>query len=92
MAKCMRFNFNFTFEETSRLGINNFILFPFQCSRKKAVERFNKEVADHPNMVAVIGCGCSSATEEVAMTRNSTLPLVSDSLFSVTMRQGFLPD
>ena len=42
------------------------------------MELFNKEVADHPNMVAVIGCGCSSATEAVALTNNGSIPVVSN--------------
>ena len=41
------------------------------------MELFNKEVADHPSLVAVIGCGCSSATEQVAMASNGSIPIVS---------------
>ena len=42
------------------------------------MELFNEEVTDHPNMVAVIGCGCSSATEEVALTNNGSIPVVNN--------------
>ena len=42
------------------------------------MELFNEEVADHTNMVAVIGCGCSSATEEVALTSNGSIPVVNN--------------
>ena len=50
----------------------------FQCNRTRAMKLYNREVIDHPNMVAVIGCGCSSATEQVALASNGSIPVVSE--------------
>ena len=43
------------------------------------MELFDEGVVSLVNktVVAVIGCGCSSATEEVAKVNNGSLPLVS---------------
>lgn len=41
------------------------------------MELFSEEIVSNKRVVAVVGCGCSSATEEVAMASNGTLPLVS---------------
>ena len=47
-----------------------------QCNRTRAVELFNEGVVSVANktVVAVLGGGCSSATEEIG---NGSLPLVS---------------
>ena len=55
-----------------------------QCNRTRAVELFNEDIVDisgvNQTVVAVLGGGCSSATEEVAKASNGSLPLVSTSV------------
>ena len=50
-----------------------------QCNRARAVELFNgiQSVVVNQSVVAVLGAGCSAATEEVARASNGSLPLVS---------------
>jgi hypothetical protein len=49
-----------------------------QCNRTRAVDLFDEEVVPLVNemLVAVLGGGCSSATEEIATASNGSLPLV----------------
>ena len=51
-----------------------------QCNRTRAVELFSEGVVSLVNqlqtVVAVLGGGCSSATEEIATASNGSLPLV----------------
>ena len=39
------------------------------------------------NIVAVIGCGCSSVTEAVASASNGTIPVVSEQRYSNVKNQ-----
>ena len=49
-----------------------------QCNRTRALDLYNSYVVrSNLSVVAIIGCGCSSATEEVTMATNGTLPVVS---------------
>ena len=50
-----------------------------QCNRTRAVELFDEGVVSLVNqsVVAVLGGGCSSATEGIAKASNGSLPLVS---------------
>ena len=57
-----------------------------QCNRTRALQLYNEEVSlDNRTVVAVIGCGCSSATEEVASTNNGSIPVVSVCTLRLTM-------
>jgi hypothetical protein len=50
-----------------------------QCNRTRAVDLLSEGVVSLVNgtVVAVLGGGCSSATEEIATATNGSLPLVS---------------
>jgi len=52
----------------------------------KALQIFHDEVATDSSVVAVVGCGCSSATEEVAKISHLwNVPVVSQSVAEVTL-------
>lgn len=60
-----------------------------QCNKTRALELLNMDIASNTTAVAVVGCGCSSATEEVAS--RSELPVVSHILCMHARRLTVLP-
>ena len=49
-----------------------------QCNMTKAIQEFHKVVTTDSSVMAVVGCGCSSATEEVAkISQLWNVPVVS---------------
>ena len=51
------------------------IMFLIQCDSARALELFNTSITSNGSVVAIVGCGCSLATEEIAS--RSDIPVVS---------------
>ena len=53
-------------------------LLKMQCNSLKALELFNTSITSNESVVAIVGCGCSLATEKVAS--RSDIPVVRELL------------
>ena len=59
-------------------NVTTIILLKMQCNSLKALELFNTSITSNESVLAIVGCGCSLATEEVAS--RSDIPVVRELL------------